>query len=114
MLATVAWKSRPIAGSAMPTTVASSAAMPDPSTVAASTQRPLLLLYRRSGVTSGAVLSRPASRCPTPASFPSSRGRSFLTPSLLSPKNAGASVNGTLVDHGSGDGPAPLAQVVPD
>src|SRR5215831_20864592 len=49
MLATVAWKSRPIAGSAMPTTVASSAAMPDPSTVAASTQRPLPLAYLRVG-----------------------------------------------------------------
>src|ERR1700722_5594799 len=52
MLATVAWKSRPIAGSAMPTTVASSAAMPDPRTVAASTQRPLLLAYRKPGVVS--------------------------------------------------------------
>src|ERR1700760_1045357 len=52
MLATVAWKSRPIAGSAMPTTVASSAATPDPSTVAASTQRPALLAYRRPGVVS--------------------------------------------------------------
>ena len=49
MLATEAWKSLPIAGSAMPTTVASSAAMPDPSTVAASTQRPLALAYRRPG-----------------------------------------------------------------
>lgn len=52
MLATEAWKSRPIAGSAMPTTVASSAAMPDPSTVAVSTQRPTLLPYRRPCVVS--------------------------------------------------------------
>jgi hypothetical protein len=43
MLATEAWKSRPIAGSAMPTTVASSAAIPEPSTVAVSTQRPAVL-----------------------------------------------------------------------
>jgi len=40
MLATEARKSRAIAGSAMPTTVASSAAMPEPSTVAAITHRP--------------------------------------------------------------------------
>jgi hypothetical protein len=34
------WKSRPMAGSAMPTTVASIDATADPSTVASSTQRP--------------------------------------------------------------------------
>src|SRR5262245_2229738 len=39
------WKFRPIAGSAMPTTVASIAAIPEPSTVAAITQRPVALLY---------------------------------------------------------------------
>src|ERR1700692_4830623 len=49
MLATEAWKSRPIAGSAIPTTVASIAAMPDPRIVAASTHRPVLLCYRRPG-----------------------------------------------------------------
>ncbi len=46
-LATPAWKSRPMAGSAMPTTVASRAAMPEPSTVAATTQRPRALFSRR-------------------------------------------------------------------
>ncbi len=35
-----AWKSRPMVGRAMPITVASMAAMPDPSTVAAITHRP--------------------------------------------------------------------------
>ena len=35
----------PIAGSAMPTTVESSVAMPEPSTAAAMTQRPRALLY---------------------------------------------------------------------
>src|SRR5215471_14668084 len=49
MLETWAWKSLPIAGSAMPTTVASSAAIPDPSTVAASTHRPVPLAYLRVG-----------------------------------------------------------------
>jgi len=38
-----------MAGSAMPTTVASSAAMPEPSTVAATTQRPRALFSRRPG-----------------------------------------------------------------
>ena len=38
--ATRAWNSRPMVGRAMPTTVASTDAMPDPSTVAATTQRP--------------------------------------------------------------------------
>jgi len=33
------WNSRPMVGSAIPTTVASMAAMPDPSTVATMTQR---------------------------------------------------------------------------
>jgi hypothetical protein len=46
-LVTPAWKFRPMAGSAMPTTVASSAAMPEPSTVAATTQRPRALFIRR-------------------------------------------------------------------
>ena len=45
-----AWKSRPMAGSAMPTTVASSAAMPEPSTVAATTQRPRAVDRCRAGV----------------------------------------------------------------
>jgi hypothetical protein len=34
------WKSRPMVGRAMLTTVASSAAIPEPSTVITSTQRP--------------------------------------------------------------------------
>src|ERR1700761_8110962 len=38
-----------MAGSAIPTTVESSAAIPDPSTVAASTQRPTGLAYWRAG-----------------------------------------------------------------
>jgi hypothetical protein len=62
MLATDAWKSRPMAGSAMPTTVASRAAIPEPSTVAASTQRPLPLEYRRRSISAGpgsARVSRP-------------------------------------------------------
>src|SRR6185312_15699039 len=74
MLATEAWKSRAIAGSAMPTTVASSAAMPDPSTVAASTHRPVPLEYSRPGVVSATALP----------------------------------------NHGRGDYPTPLAQVVFD
>ena len=37
------WKCRPMEGSAMPTTVASREAMPEPSTVAAMTQRPWLV-----------------------------------------------------------------------
>ena len=43
------WKFRPMAGSAMPTTVASRAAMPEPSTVAATTQRPRAVDIRRPG-----------------------------------------------------------------
>jgi len=39
-----------MAGRAMPTTVASSAAMPEPSTVAATTQRPCAVDIRRAGV----------------------------------------------------------------
>ena len=46
-LVTPVWKSRPMAGSAMPTTVASRAAMPEPSTVAATTHRPRALFIRR-------------------------------------------------------------------
>jgi hypothetical protein len=38
--ATPVWKSRPIVGRAMLTTVASSAAIPEPSTLTASTHRP--------------------------------------------------------------------------
>ncbi len=34
------WKVRPITGRAIPTTVVSSSAIPEPSTVAATTQRP--------------------------------------------------------------------------
>ena len=48
-----AWKSRPMAGRAMPTTVASSAAMPEPSTVAATTQRPRAVDIRRAGLVAG-------------------------------------------------------------
>src|ERR1044072_5461717 len=50
-------KSRPMVGSAMLTTVASSAATPDPSTVTASTQRPGAEEYERAG-TSAVVMSR--------------------------------------------------------
>ena len=52
-----AWKSRPMAGSAMPTTVASSAAMPEPSTVAVTTQRPRAVDIRRAGLGSWAAVS---------------------------------------------------------
>ena len=52
-----AWKSRPMAGSAMPTTVASSAAMPEPSTVAATTQRPCAVDIRRAGLGNWAAVS---------------------------------------------------------
>ncbi len=45
-----AWKSRPMAGSAMPTTVASRAAMPEPSTVAVIVHRPGAVDSRRAGV----------------------------------------------------------------
>ena len=50
-----ALKSRPMAGRAMPTTVASSAAMPEPSTVAATTQRPRAVDIRRAGLPGGAA-----------------------------------------------------------
>ena len=63
-LFTPVWKSRPMAGSAIPTTVASRAAMPEPSTVAASTQRPLALDIRRAGplAAPGAAVSVTAAR----------------------------------------------------
>ncbi len=48
----VAWKSRPIVGRAMPMTVASMAAMPDPRTVAAMTHRPADERYSRPPTTS--------------------------------------------------------------
>src|SRR6516162_8455279 len=51
------WKSRPMAGRAMLTTVASSAAIPEPSTVIASTQRPGAEEYERAGA-SAVVMSR--------------------------------------------------------
>src|ERR1700744_764541 len=93
MLATEAWKSRPIAGSAIPTTVASSAAMPDPSTVAVSTQRPVRLPYRRPCVVSVTI---------SPV-FPTASG-------LAQPSRQRVA----LGDHGRGQCPAALAQVVPD
>src|SRR5580700_7992221 len=46
-----------MAGSAMPTTVASRAAMPEPSTVAATTHRPRALFIRRARSGWGAVVS---------------------------------------------------------
>ena len=47
------WKSRPMEGSAMPTTVESSMAMPEPSTVAATTHRPVPLERARGSATAG-------------------------------------------------------------
>src|SRR3984957_6471334 len=85
MLATVAWKSRPIAGRAMPTTVASRAAMPDPSTVAAITHRPWRLAYRK-----------PGAACVT-----------------LPPPPPAVLVR-LLADHRRGDGRAALAEIVTD
>src|SRR5215469_14048429 len=58
MLSTPTWKSFAIAGSAMPTTVASSDAMPDPSTVAARTQRPWAVRYRRPTAATGTLVTR--------------------------------------------------------
>src|SRR6185437_8217901 len=61
-----------MAGSAMPTTVASSAATPDPSTVPAITQRPVPLAYVRP--LAALVTARRATALPGPPQSPSIAG----------------------------------------
>src|SRR5580658_6271414 len=81
-------------GSAMPTTVASMAAMPEPSTVAAITHRPRLV---------------PNESCPSPCAFPSdsepgpgrftlTSGASLARPALLQP----GEYLGAVLRHGQG------------
>ncbi len=79
------WKSRPITGSAMPTTVASIEAIAEPSTVASSTHRPRALLYRSSvsGLDVIAVSSSLPHLIPCPGAL--AAGRRTRAPYLLAP-----------------------------